>query len=154
MLPDPPIQTAAQKRLAAKAARQRVCECELEREIYDAAVVQGLTQRQISELVVSQSQATIQRILRRIADDPTMLDVKPAEIIDQRTAGIITTQQMMERLLGWSYSVGQVVRINEVATDSYIAGDWDSIETAFYRGQLTDDEFQRLAERQVHADAP
>ncbi|OBF44234.1 hypothetical protein A5719_07065 [Mycolicibacterium peregrinum] len=73
----------------------------MEREIYDAAVVQGLTQRQISELVGSQSQTTTQRILRRIADDPTMLDVKPAEIIDQRTAGIITTQQMMERLLGW-----------------------------------------------------
>ncbi len=83
-----------------------------------------------------------------------MLDVKPAEIIDQRTAGIITTQQMMERLLGWSYSVGQVVRINGVATDSYIVGDWDSIETAFYRGRLTDDEFQRLANRHFHADVP
>lgn len=144
----------ARKRLAAKAARQRIDELDLEREIYDAAVVQGLTQRQISELVGNQSQATIQRVLRRIADDPTQLDVKPAEIIDQRTAGIITTEQMMEKLLGWRYSFGEVARINGVATDAYTAGDWDSIETAFYVGQLTDDEFQRLADRQRQADLP
>ncbi|MCW1821684.1 hypothetical protein A5731_02210 [Mycolicibacterium conceptionense] len=154
MSPETPIQTAAQKRLAAKAASQRVYERELEREIYVAAVVHGLTQRQISGLVGNQSQATIQRILRRITDDPTMLDVKPAEIIDRRAAGLLTTEQMMEKLLGWTYSVGRVARVNDVATDAYITGDWDSIETAFYRGQLTDDEFQRLAERQVHADAP
>lgn len=142
----------AAKRLAAKSARQRVCERELEREVYDAAVVQGLTQRQISQQVGNLSQATIQRILRRITDDPTQLDVKPAEIIDQRTAGIITTGQMMEKLLGWTYSVGQVARIDGVATDAYMTGDWDAIETAFYRGQLTDDEFQRLADRQLNPD--
>lgn len=144
-------QSLAKKRLAAIAARQRVTERELEREIYNAAVVQGLTQRQISELVGNQSQATIQRILRRIADNPTQLDVEPAEIIDQRTAGIITTEQMMEQLMGRTYNVGRVTRINGVATDAYITGDWDSVETAFYRGQLTDDEFQELADRQLRA---
>lgn len=141
-----------EKRLAAKAARQRVCQRELEREIYDAAVVHGLTQRQISELVGNQSQATIQRILRRYADDPTQLDVGADEIIDQRTAGIITAEQMMEKLLSRVYSIGQVARINGVVTDAYIVGDWDSIERAFYRRQLTDQEFQRLADRLSHAD--
>lgn len=145
-------QARTQKRLAAKAARQRVNDRELEREIYDAAVVQGLSQRQISQLVGRQSQASIQRILRRIADDPTRLDVKPAEIIDQRTAGIISTAQMMQKLLDSTYSVGHVVRIDGVATDAYIAGDWDSIQNAFFRGQLTDDEFQRLADHQLRAD--
>lgn len=145
-------QTVARKQLAAKAARHRVCERELEREIYEAAVVHGLTQRQISELVGNHSQATIQRILRRFADDPTQLDVGPAGIIDQRAAGIITTEQMMEKLLGRTHSVGQVARINGVDTDAYVAGDWDSIETAFYRGHLTDEEFQRLADRQLRAD--
>ena len=144
----------AQKRLAAKAALKRVSERELEREIYNAAVIQGLSQRQISRLVGDQSQAAIHRILRRIGDDPTQLKAKPAEIIDQRTAGIITAEEMMEKLLGWTYSVGQAARINGVATDAYITGDWDSIETAFYRCQLTDDEFQRLADRQLHANLP
>lgn len=147
-------QTFAQQRLATKAARQRVYERELEREIYDAATVQGLTQRQISDLVGNQSQATIQRILRRVADDPTKLDVKPAEIIDQRTAGMITTEQMMDKLLNWTYTFGQVARIGDVATDAYITGDWDSIELAYYRGQLTDAEFQRLADRQLDAHLP
>ncbi|CDO31097.1 helix-turn-helix domain-containing protein [Mycolicibacterium porcinum] len=146
--------TLARKRLAAISARQRVYERELEREIYDAAVVRGLTQRQISELVGNCSQATIQRILRRFATDPTQLDVQPAEIIDQRTAGIITTEQMMEQLLDWKFSRGEVARINSVATDAYSTGDWDSIENAFYRGQLTDSEFQRLADRQLHAGNP
>ncbi|OBG53736.1 hypothetical protein A5669_21915 [Mycolicibacterium fortuitum] len=147
-------QSLALKRLAAAAARKRVSERELEREIYDAAVIRGLTQRKISGLVGNQSQATIQRILRRMADDPTQLNAKPAEIIDQRTAGIITTEEMMKQLLGWRYSVGQVARIDGVATDAYITGDWDSIETAFYGGQLTDEEFQRLADRQLHAGLP
>lgn len=154
MSAEPTKQSLALKRLAAKAARQRVCERELEREIYDAAVVQGLTQRRISELVGNQSQATIQRILRRIADDPTQLDITPAEIIDQRTAGLITTEQMMDTLLGRTYSVGKVARVNCVATDAYLAGDWDDIEIAFYRGQLTDNEFRRLADRQPNADLP
>lgn len=147
-------QTLAQQRLAAKAARQRLDERELEREIYDAATVQGLTQRQISDLVGTQSQATIQRILRRISDDPTQLDEKPAEVIDKRTAGLITAEQMMDKLLKWRYTFGHVARINDVATDAYITGDWDAIETAYYRGQLSDDEFQQLADRQLNAELP
>ncbi|GAT03804.1 putative uncharacterized protein [Mycolicibacterium fortuitum subsp. acetamidolyticum] len=43
-------QALALKRLAAAAARKRVSERELEREIYDAAVIRGLTQRKISGL--------------------------------------------------------------------------------------------------------
>lgn len=146
--------TRAQQRLATTSARQRVYERELEREIYDAAVIQGLTQRQISDVVGNQSQATIQRILRRVTDDPTKLDVRPAEIIDQRTAGMITTEQMMDKLLNWTYSFGHVARVDGVATDAYITGDWDSIETALYRGQLSDEEFQQLADRQLRADLP
>lgn len=147
-------QTLAQRRLAAKAARQRVDERELEREIYDAATVQGLTQRQISDLVGTQSQATIQRLLRRVSEDPNQLDETPAEVIDKRTAGIITTEEMMNTLLTWHYTFGQVARIGDVATDAYITGDWDAIETAYYQGQLTDDEFQQLADRQRNATLP
>jgi hypothetical protein len=42
-----------------------------------------------------------------------------------------------------------VVRIEGVATDAYTTGDWDDIEMAFYRGLLSDDEFQALATRHV-----
>jgi len=148
------IAQRAEQKLAAIAARRRVADRELEREIYEAATIQGLSQRQISDLVGNQSQATIQRILRRVNEDPSQLDIKPAEVIDQRTAGIITTEQMMDKLMNWQYSFGGVVRIGGVATDAYMTGDWDAIEMAFYRGQLSDKEFQKLADRQRDAPLP
>ncbi|WP_238963262.1 helix-turn-helix domain-containing protein [Mycobacterium paraintracellulare] len=140
---------AAQKRLAVKAARQRVAERDLERAIYHAATREGLSQRQISDTVGGRSQATVQRILRRLGEDPSLLEEKPAEIIDRRAAGMIDDQSMMDRLLNWKYSLGAVVRIEGVATDAYTTGDWDDIEMAFYRGVLSGDEFQALAERQL-----
>jgi transposase len=60
--------TTAEKRLAVKAARQRVDERELERAIYQAANHAGLSQRQISDIVGIRSQPTVQRILRRLTD--------------------------------------------------------------------------------------
>ena len=141
--------TTAQERLAVKAAHQRVDERELERAIYQAATREGLSQRQISDIVGGRSQATVQRILRRLTEEPSLLDETPAEIIDRRTAGMIDDDDMMERLLNWKYSFGGVVRIDGIATDAYTTGDWDDIEMAFYRGLLSDEEFQALAERQL-----
>lgn len=139
----------AQQRLAVKAARQRVHQRDLEREIYHSATREGLSQRQISDTVGGRSQATVQRILRRLTEDPSLLEEKPAEIIDRRAAGMIDDQDMMERLLNWKYSFGGVVRIDGVATDAYTTGDWDDIEMAFYRGLLSDNEFQAIAESQL-----
>lgn len=134
--------------LAAEAARQRVGERELVRKMYHAANYDGCSQREISD-IIRRSQATVQRILRRVTNDPTLLDETPAEIIDRRTAGLITGEEMMERLENWTYSFGDVVRVRGVTTDAYTTGDWDDIELAYYRGQLTDEEFQALASRQV-----
>jgi hypothetical protein len=141
--------TTAEKRLAVKAARQRIDERELERAIYQAANYAGLSQRQISDIVGIRSQATVQRILRRLTDNPSLLEETPAEIIDRRVAGMIDDQEMMEILLNWKYSFGGVVRIDGVATDAYTTGDWDDIEMAFYRGLLRDEEFQSLATRHL-----
>jgi transcriptional regulator with XRE-family HTH domain len=141
--------TTAQERLAVGAARQRIDERELERAIYQAANHAGLSQRQISDIVGIHSQATVQRILRRLTEDPSLLDETPAEIIDRRAAGMIDDHDMMERLLKWKYSFGGVVRIEGVATDAYTTGDWDDIEMAFYRGLLSDDEFHALATRHL-----
>lgn len=134
--------------LAAEAARQRVSERELVRKVYRAASYNGLSQRQISD-ILQRSQATVQRTLRRVTDDPSLLDETPAEVIDRRTSGMISDDEMMERLLDWRYTFGGVVRIRGVATDAYTTGDWDDIEMAYYRGQLTDEEFQALASRQI-----
>jgi predicted XRE-type DNA-binding protein len=140
---------SARERLAVNAARQRIDERELERAIHHAANHAGLSQRQISDIVGIRSQPTVQRILRRLTEDPSLLDETPAEIIDRRGAGLIDDHDMMERLLNWTYSFGGVVRVEGVATDAYTTGDWDDIEMAFYRGLLSDDEFHALAERHL-----
>ncbi|WP_409431006.1 hypothetical protein ACJEIK_02795 [Mycobacterium sp. SMC-16] len=72
--------------------------------------------------------------------------VTPAEAIEQRAAGIISTDEMMQSLLSWSYTFGDVARVDGVATDAWIRGDWDCVEMAFYVDKLTDDEFERVAE--------
>lgn len=74
----------------------------------------------------------------------------PAEIVARRSAGIITTAEMMNTLLSWSYTFGSVACIDGIATDAYVAGDWDGIRMAFYLGELTDDEFQQLADHAQH----
>lgn len=74
----------------------------------------------------------------------------PADIIAQRAAGIITTEEMMDTLLSRWYTFGAVVTIDGVATDAYVAGDWDQVVMALYCGDLTGSEFQRLADRARH----
>lgn len=136
----------ALQRLAAWAAHERVVEKGLERAIYHAAFDAGLSQRLIGEAVGS-SQATVQRILRRLSEDPSLLEVTPAEVIDRRAAGLIDDETMMGRLLNRTFSVGRVPSINGVATDAYIPGDWDDIEMAYYRDLLSEHEVDQLMER-------
>ncbi len=56
----------------------------------------------------------------------------------------------MDTLLSWSYTFGSVACVDGVATDAYVSGDWDVICAAFYRGDITDDEFERLADYAQH----
>ena len=138
----------ALQRLAALAASQRAVEKSLDRAIYHAAHDEGLSQRQISEVVGSVSQATVQRTLRRLTADPSLLEETPGEVIDRRAAGMIDDQTMMDNLLDRTYSFGRVPSIDGVATDAYIDGDWDEVETAYYRDLLSDEEFDQLMEQQ------
>lgn len=139
--------TRAEQDLIRTAARSRVDDLELNRAIYRASQVAKLSQRQISAIVGKPSQATIQRILVRFAEDPSLLDETPAEVIDKRAAGLIDDDTMMDKLLNWQYTFGHVPSVDGVATDAYSSGDWDDIEQAYYLDQLTDDEFARLVER-------
>lgn len=141
-------QARAEKRLAEKAARRRLDDRELEREIFRASRQWGLTQRRISEILVDTSQATVQRTLRRFEDNPALLHQTPAEIIDRRAAGLISDTEMMDQLSNWTYSFGYTPSAGGAATDAYVSGDWDEVELAFYRGLVSDDEYTRLTERQ------
>lgn len=138
----------AHEELARVAARRRLDERDIYRAI-QRAVEAGLSQRQISDTIQSLSQATIQRMIQRIAATPELLRETPAEIIDQRAAGFIDTDAMMDTLLHWKYRFGAVPRIDDVATDAYMKGDWDEIESAYYRDLLSDDEFAKLSKHQL-----
>jgi hypothetical protein len=138
----------ARQELARVAARRRLDDRELYRAIHDA-VEARLSQRQISEIVQTLSQATVQRMVQRIAATPALLQETPAEIIDRRAAGVIDDHEMMDRLLSWKYDFGSVPRVDDVATDAYMTGDWDEIESAYYRDLLSDDEFAELSKHQL-----
>ncbi|EME22630.1 hypothetical protein [Rhodococcus triatomae] len=139
--------TRAKQDLIRTAARSRVDDRELNRAIYRASQDAQLSQRQISVIIGKPSQATIQRILARFAEDPSLLDETPAEVIDKRTAGLIDDDTMMDRLLNWKYTFGHVPHVDDVSTDAYSSGDWDDIEQAYYLDRLSNDEFARLVER-------
>jgi hypothetical protein len=144
----PTRERKARQELKRVAARRRLDDREIYRAIRDA-VEARLSQRQISEIVQTLSQATVQRMIQRIAATPALLRETPAEIIDQRAAGFIDDHEMMDRLLNWKYSFGAVPRIDDVATDAYMTGDWDEVESAYYRDLLSDDEFAELSKHQL-----
>lgn len=135
--------------LDAVAARSRVDDTDLLRALAHANLA-GLVQREMTA-IVGVSQSTIHRLLRRIADDPDVLEVTPTEVIDRRTAGRTTSEEMMRTLLNWPYTFGHVPDSSGTSTDAYVPGSWDEIERAYYRGHLSDDELAQLMAR--HRDA-
>ncbi|WP_441347089.1 winged helix-turn-helix domain-containing protein [Rhodococcus sp. 06-156-3C] len=135
-------------------ACDRLAERERLRGIVDAKL-QGLTHRQISRYLGGNlSQASVTRLLQRVGNDfAAVKRVTPAEIIDQHAAGQITGHEMMRRLFTFDYSVGTHPTVNGHETDAYVPGDFDDVEQAFYRGLLTPQQFQVLADRQVEVSA-
>lgn len=140
------VELNARQELKRTAARRRLDDRATFRAI-DHAVRAGLSQRQISSIIGSLSQASVQRIIRRLAANPSLLCESPAEVIDRRAAGDINDQTMMEKLVSWKYTFGGVPRVDGVATDAYMSGDWDEIESAYYRELLSDEEFATLVRR-------
>jgi hypothetical protein len=51
-------------------------------------------------------------------------------VIDQRAAGVITTEAMISALLNWKHSFGYVPVVDAVTSDAFMAGDWDDTDTA------------------------
>lgn len=74
------------------------------------------------------------------------LEESPTDTVDRRAAGLITDEEMMNKLLHRNYGFGAAVRIDGVVTDAYARGTWDDIEMAYYQRLLTDDESHTLAD--------
>ncbi|MDX5964929.1 hypothetical protein [Rhodococcus opacus] len=69
-------------------------------------------------------------MLRTVLQNPALLDRTPTEVIDRRTAGDITDDEMMDTLLNWDYTFDRVPVSGGISTDAYGPGSWDEVERA------------------------
>lgn len=137
--------TRAVDELESAAALSRLSECTKLRAIHRAKLA-GMSQRDI-RAHLDTSQSTIHRMLRTLAVNPTLLEETPAEVIDRRAAGLISTRVMMETLADWTFTFGRVPTMNGTATDAYVSGTWDQVRQAYFQRRLSKEEFGELMRR-------
>lgn len=127
----------AQKRVADFRERQKIVE----------AAIAGVNQKVIADSL-EVSQPHISRLLAAVKrqNAGALREIPPTalEIIDERAAGHISDEQMMQTLKKLDYTDGHVPEVNGVATDAYVRGSWDDIEFAFQRDRLTFEEYSEL----------
>ena len=93
-------------------------------------------------LLLSISQPTVSRVLREVKQAPEILSVKPREIINRFLLGQIDRETMLQMLMRHEYVSALY---DPTGGDGYIAGDWKQVEQAFIDGELTDEEYERIA---------
>lgn len=127
----------ARRRLAIRQERQAIIR----------AALGGLNQKLIADSL-DVSQPHISRTLKAATRENagTLREIPPTalDIIDERDAGDISDEQMMQTLKELDYTDGHVPEVNGVATDAYVRGSWDDIEFAFQRDRLTFEEYSEL----------
>ncbi|OBC08022.1 MULTISPECIES: hypothetical protein [Gordonia] len=127
----------ARRRLAVRQERQAIIN----------AALGGLNQKLIADSL-DVSQPHISRTLKAAKRENagTLREIPPTalDIIDERDAGDISDEQMMQTLKELDYTDGHVPEVNGVATDAYVRGSWDDIEFAFQRDRLTFEEYSEL----------
>lgn len=106
------------------------------------------------------SQAQVSRILR----DHSPV-ASPTDVIDERDAGEITNEQMLERLISFDYTYDQFGDDGDASVDAYTPGTWHELEKAFTSGRITHEQYSRVmaahreeligaADKQSAADTP
>lgn len=129
--------------LVRAAALERVAKRRVAQAILRASTQPGITQGALSN-IVGVSQAQINRRLKKLRRSPELLERSPADVIDERAAGLISTDEMMQQLRRWDYTFGSVATQGGTQTDAYKRGTWDDIEAAYHQNLLIDNEMQEL----------
>lgn len=128
--------------LSANSAREHLLRLDRLR-LVSKAQGEGLTLRQIADLLeISATQ--VHRLAHRAQERPDELEKTPAEVIYQRSAGLISDEDMMDTLVGWRYTYGSVPTEGDHLVDAYAKGSWDDVRRAYRRGVLSDDEWDVL----------
>lgn len=131
--------------LAANSAREHLVRLDRLR-LISMAQSEGFTLRQIADLLeISATQ--VHRLAIRAEQQPDELEKTPAEVIYQRSAGLISDEEMMDTLVNWRYTYGSVPTEGDHSVDAYAKGSWDDVRRAYRRGLLSDDQWDVLFDR-------
>jgi hypothetical protein len=112
-----------------------------------AAALAGRPQSVIAKLLgVSQPHVsrTIAAVRRQNGGTLCIAPLSVLGIIDERDAGEIDTDTMLEMLSELDYTDGYVAGMNGVSTDAYVRGSWDDIEFAYQQDKLTFEDYEQL----------
>lgn len=130
-----------------KVGAQRRLAAHRELRVIVAATLAGRPQTAIAELL-GVSQPHVSRTLAAVKrENDGLLRVAPLsalDIVDERDAGEIDTETMMEMLSATDYTEGHVPEMNGVPIDAYVRGSWDDIELAYQQDKLTYEEYEQL----------
>ncbi len=114
--------TDTRSALAANSAREHLLRLDRLR-LIDRAQNEGFTLRQIADLLeISATQ--VHRLAQRVLQQPGELERTPQEVIYQRSAGVITDDEMMDTLVHWDYTYGYVPTEGDQQVDAYAKGSW------------------------------
>lgn len=102
---------------------------------------EGLSQEAIADRALV-SQAHVSRSLARLKSIPGLTAVKPGEVVLRRSAGLISTAEMLGRLRSWPTAAGWIR-----GHDGYEPGTFDDLAGLRAEGFLTDDEYQTITSR-------
>lgn len=128
-----PVPPVLAQRAAALRARRELDEVEEMRFVMEA-VAQGLSQDDIAE-AIGASQATISRIVKRVAHDPRVTRPSVKEIVNRATVKEITRSKMVQEL--------RTLKISYVKKPD---SEWMNLRGALHRGLLSKAEVEVVAE--------
>lgn len=101
----------------------------------------GLSQRKVGDLV-GRSQPDVGRTIKKVEQDPDILDAAPREFALRRLVGEYTDQQMMDSLLAFEFSTGE----SEPSPlgSGYRPGAWDQVRALRRDRLITEGEWDGL----------
>jgi hypothetical protein len=133
---DHDVSTTLRILLQAQQARQSVGQRALLRLVW-AARESGFSQREIAGLI-DEPQTQVQRQLKSIDKDPTLLAFTPREIYDRYLAGEFDRSRLLEILAAYPYEMGD---FPETGPDwAYVPGSWDQLSQMVIEGLIDEEE--------------
>lgn len=132
-----PVPAALAKRAATLRARRYLDEIESLRFVSDAVVETGLSQDSVAESL-GVSQATVHRLVKRLADNPRVIAPSVNEIVSRAALREISRPEMLRSL--------RALKIDFKKWERYPDSEWANLRHAFRTGLVSKAEARSIAE--------